>query len=469
MRTVKNITWCAALIGLFIAQTSAEELATATVMATPNAVAADAVVEDWPYFLGPQHNGVSTETKINLTWGTEGPKLLWTLERGSGYASPSIAQGKLIYQHRLADNNRVECLHPETGARLWHRDFPVMYEDRYGYNDGPRSTAIIDNDQVLVYNQNGVLRALNVADGTDRWTRDVNGDYEVPPNFFGVGTTPLVVDNLIILNVGGPQGPEVVGLDRTTGKTVWTAGDQWGASYATPVPGIIHGKKRVFVFAGGESRPATGGLLCVDPTTGAVDFRFPWRSKSYESVNASCPVIIDNQVFVTSSYQTGAALLSLDENIQPTTSWTNEAFGVHFATPIHQDGYIYSFAGRNHPDVEMSCIELATGKIMWSEQPQWKDSLMQNGKIPREMTMSPFRGQFLQVENKFICLGEEGHLLCYDLSKTGFKELSRAWVIKASESWTPPVLSHGLLYLCQNKKGYDGSAARLLCFDLRGK
>jgi hypothetical protein len=225
----------------------------------------------------------------------------------------------------------------------------------------------------------------------------------------------------------------------------------------------------VFVFAGGESRPATGGLLCLDPLTGTVDFHFPWRSKSYESVNAACPVIIGNQVLVTSSYQTGAALLNLGADGQATTAWTSKEFGVHFATPIHRDGYVYSFAGRNHPDVEMTCIELASGKIMWSEQPQWKEMMEQKAGPAREVTMSPFRGQFLLVEGRFVCLGEEGHLLCYELTPTGYKELHRAWVFKASESWTPPVISHGLLYLCQNKRGQDGSPARLLCYDVRGK
>jgi outer membrane protein assembly factor BamB len=441
---------------------------TATVFAAATPLAGDAVVEDWPYFLGPRYDGVSKETKLNLAWGAEGPKLLWSLPRGSGYASPAIAQGKLVYQHRLGDANIIECLDPLTGARLWQRSLPVAYKDRYGYNDGPRSSPVIDADQVLVYSQIGVLRALTLATGEERWSRDLSSDYAVLPNFFGVGTTPLVFDDKIIINVGGPQGPEVVALDRSTGKTVWTAGDQWGASYATAVPGTVQQKKRVFIFAGGESRPATGGLLSLDPATGALDFRFPWRSTSYESVNASCPVVIGNQVLVTASYQTGAALLTIGPDMQPTTAWTSDAFAVHFATPIYADGYLYSFAGRNHPDVEMACVELATGKTMWSEQPQWKDTLTQNGSS-REVTMSVFRGQFVLAEGKFICLGEEGHLVCYDLSPTGYKELHRAWVIKASETWTPPVLSHGLLYLCQNKRGHDGSPARLLCYDLRGQ
>ena len=129
---------------------------------------------------------------------------------------------------------------------------------------------------------------------------------------------------------------------------------------------------------------------------------------------------------------------------------------------------MYGFPGRNHPDVEMGCIELKTGMMKWQEQPRWQEVLTTKGR-ERQMVMSTFRGQFLRAEKRIICLGEEGHLLCYDLSPTGSKELSRAWMFQASESWTPPVLWHGLLYLCQNQRGNDGTPARLLCYDLRGK
>jgi len=456
------------LIPLLFVALPAVELPSATVVAAPSPLAEGAVVEDWGVFLGPTHDGVSRETKLNLTWDAKGPKLLWSLPRGSGYASPAIVGGKLVYQHRIADEDVVECLDATTGARLWFRTFPTQYTDRYGYNNGPRSSPVIDGDQLYSYNSLGILRCLALADGAQRWQRDLTTDYQVQQNFFGVGTTPLVEGGRVIINVGSPMGACVVALDRVGGATVWTTQDEWGASYASPVPATLQGKRRVLVFAGGESRPATGGLLCIDPATGVADFRFPWRSKSYESVNASCPLVIGNQVLVTSSYQTGAALLTIGADMQPTTAWTSLDFGCHFMTPFHVDGHLYGFAGRNHPDVEMACIELATGTITWHEQPRWQEVMSLKGR-ERQMQMSPFRGQFLRAEGKFVCLGEEGHLLCYDLSPTGFKELSRAWMFQASESWTPPVLWHGLLYLCQNQKAADGTPSRLLCYDLRGK
>ena len=103
------------------------------------------------------------------------------------------------------------------------------------------------------------------ADGelTER-KRDIRAEYKVPQDFFGTASTPLVEGRLLIVNAGAPGGPCVVALEKATGKEVWRAGKEWGPSYASPVPAVVHGQRRVFVFAGGESDPPTGGLMCID-------------------------------------------------------------------------------------------------------------------------------------------------------------------------------------------------------------
>ena len=248
---------------------------------------------------------------------------------------------------------------------------------------------------------------------------------------------------------------------------LWGAGELWGASYASPVPAVVHGKRRLLVFAGGESQPPTGGLLSIDPVTGAIDFQFPWRSRSYESVNASCPVAIGNQVFVSASYKTGGALLDLLPDGSHKVAWTTPEFGLHFNTPIHRDGYLYGFDGRNEPDAALACVELASGKTKWRVSPEWEETIQRNGSQQKQ-TLGTFRGSLLWADGGFFCLGELGHLLRLELTPQGYREIARAWLFAARESWTLPVLSHGLLYVCQNSRGLlNGEPTRLLCYDLR--
>lgn len=441
---------------------------TVKVHGKPKALAKDAVTHDWPSFLGPAHNGISTETRLVRQWPDTGPKLLWEMPKGTGYSSPAISGDRLVYFHRAGDQERVECLHPETGARIWEFAYPTKFEDRYGYNNGPRASPVIDGERVFTYGAEGKLHSLNLRTGKVEWKRDMAADYKVPQDFFGTATTPLVEEGLLIVNIGAPGGPTVVGLDKTTGKQVWGAGKQWGPSYASPVPATVHGKRRVFVLAGGESNPPTGGLLMLDPKTGDIGFTYPFRSRSYESVNAASPVVIGNQVFISASYRTGGALLNILPDGTHKVAWTSQEIGTHWNTPIHKDGYLYAFDGRNEPDASLVCVELKTGKVMWRTSPEWEETMVFRGE-PRTARMSTFRGTLLLVDGRFLCLGEMGHLLWLDLSPKGYKELARARLFTARETWSSPVLSRGLLYISQHSRDFASNVLpRLLCFDLRG-
>jgi len=308
---------------------------------------------------------------------------------------------------------------------------------------------------------------VDLATGAVVWKRDLRKEYRVRQDFFGTASTPLVEGPLLIVNVGAPGGPCVVGLDKATGSEVWRAGKDWGPSYASPIPAIVHGKRRVFVFAGGESNPPTGGLMSIDPSNGQVDFVFPWRSRSYESVNASCPVVFDNKVFVSASYRTGGALVEIRPDFTHRQVWTTQEFGLHFNTPVYRNGYLYGFDGRNEPDASLACVDASNGKVVWRETPEWTESIEAGG--PRQtQVVGTYRGSLLAVDGQFLCLGELGHLLWLDLTPKGYKELSRARLFYARESWGLPVLSRGLLYVAQNTRDIlTGARPRLLCYDLR--
>ncbi|MFQ5412970.1 MAG: PQQ-binding-like beta-propeller repeat protein, partial [Phycisphaerae bacterium] len=313
--------------------------------AAPKPLPPGAVTHDWAAFLGPTHNAVSSETHLLRDWPDTGPTLLWEMHAGTGYASPAVVGDRLVYFHRIGDVETIECLHPETGEYYWSYSYPATYKDRYGFNNGPRSSPVIAHDLVFTHGAAGVMHAVDLRTGNVVWRRDLSAEFNVPQNYFGVGSTPLVHGRLVIINVGGRRGdddnaqpyPCVVALDTRTGKTVWAGGDQWGASYASPVPATIHGEDRIIVLAGGDSRPPTGGLLSLDPGTGHIDWRFPFRSRKYESVNAATPVVVGHQVFVSSAYRTGGSLIDIRPDGTHAIAWNTNALRCHFGTPVHHD------------------------------------------------------------------------------------------------------------------------------------
>ena len=435
--------------------------AQARVVAKPKPLPAGATTHDWTTFLGPTHNAVSTETKLSRTLP---PPLIWEFPKGTSYSSPAIAGDRLIYIYRIGDEEIVECLDALTGASRWQFKYGTVFEDRYGYNNGPRSSPVIDGARVYTMGAEGKLHCLDLASGK------VTLEARSPRRLQGAGRTSSARRPRRSSKAGcssSTSAPRAVRassrLDTATGKEVWRAGTEWGPSYASPVPAVVHGQRRVFVFAGGESDPPTGGLMSINPATGKVDFSFPWRSRSFESVNASCPVVFDNKVFVSASYRTGGALLQINPDFSHKVLWTTQEFALHWNTPIYRDGYLYGFDGRNEPDASLACVDVATGKVVWRETPEWNETV--GG---RQATVGTYRGSLLAVDGSYLCLGELGHLMWVDLTPKGYREISRAWLFQARESWTLPVLSRGLLYVVQNTREITrANGPRLLCYDLR--
>ena len=434
--------------------------------AFPKPLPDGAVTEDWMDFLGPSHNAISRETRLLSKFDESGPNIVWEVEKGEGYAAPAVIGERVILFHRLEDTEVIECLHAESGQRFWKQSYPSQYRDRYGFGNGPRCQPISDGEFVYTLGVEAIFSCWELATGQLLWQRDLKADFSLTLDFFGVGATPLLEGDLIIVNTGASNGPCVAAFNKRTGAMIWGAGDQWGPSYASPIPADTVAGRRVFVFAGGESRPATGGLLVIDPTDGSIDCRFPWRGGRYESVNASSPVIVDNRVYISECYGAGGAMLEISPDGSCSEMWNNEILNTHFMTAIHKDGYLYGIDGHGPRNAPIVCIELETGKEMWRTEPEWITPVSSQGQS-QEYNLAPALASFLLVDGRCLVLGQYGHLAWIDLNPDGYKELDRTHLFLARQTWALPTLSRGLLYVVQNDPGIDDSDTRLICYDLR--
>lgn len=438
-----------------------------TFHAPPKPLPAGAVTADWPHFLGPRHDATTPETKLLDRWPAGGPKKVWELAIGESYACPALSAGRLVYFHRIAGKETLDCIDPETGRRFWRFDYPVEYHDRYGFNPGPRSSALIDGDRVYAVGVTAVLHCLELKTGRVLWRRNLSEDFQIPQYFFGYGPTPLVWKDRLIVNVGGKArddgtGTCVAAFDKLTGKTLWEVLDNWGAGYASPIVATLRGREVALVIAAGESRPSVGGLLTLDPQTGKVLDRFPWRAKAYESVIAGTPLVVDDRrVYISETYEKGGTLLEFDEQLKSKQLWTQRGFGLHWMMPLLLDGHLYGFAGRNPPDTEFKCLDLATGKIVWSDDTRF---------TAEGRTQSFFRASLLRAGDRIFCLGEDGLFAEYSLTPRGAVTKQRVRLFHATSTWTLPALHRGLLYVVHHERDtLSGAPPRLICYDFRGE
>lgn len=434
----------------------------------PRPLADQAITSDWTQFLGPANDGTSPETPLLHDWPENGPALVWELESGSGYSPPAVQGERLIYFHRIDAEEVLECRLAETGKLLWERRHPTSYRDRFNYGDGPRCAPLVDDGRVYALGAEGKLDCVELETGQGVWQHDLVEEFELQPEVFGVGDTPLVEDDLLVLKLGAHPQRSVAAFDKRTGKLVWGVGETWTPGYASPIAATIHDRRHLLVFAGGGESPSpVGGLLALDPTNGERIFRFPFRSRRAMSINASTPVVVGNRVFLSGSYELGGVLIEVQSDGTYRELWRTDKLGTHWMTAVHKDGYLYGFDGRREAEAELVCIEVETGRQMWRETITWTEQIAQPGGT-EELELSPYRGSLLAVDGAFLCLGEWGHLLWLDLSPDGCRVQNRTWLFHARQTWGLPVVSRGLLYVKQNEVSFDQRPPRLLCYDLRG-
>src|ERR1043166_2222593 len=323
---------------------------------TPAAIRAD----DWPQFLGPHRNGVSGEKSLAAQWPKDGPPAIWQRDVGEGYSGPVVAGERLILFHRVGDQELTECFDAVTGKPQWKFGYETSYVDQLGKGNGPRSTPVIAGDRVITLGADGVLQCLDLQKGTQHWTRALHTSYKVPGSYFGVGTSPIVVDGLVLVNVGGKDAG-IVAFNLDDGKEVWKATSD-GASYSSPAVTTV-GKQRVAVFF------TRFGVAIVDVKTGAVRHREKWRARIDASVNAATPLVIEDRLFFSTCYDTGALLLALKADGSAVEEWQGEnVMDNHYNTAIHHDGFLYGFHGRQEAGPDFRCVDLKTKKVAWEKK-----------------------------------------------------------------------------------------------------
>lgn len=405
---------------------------------------------DWPRMLGAGYDSRSSETGILKKWPKSGLRIVWTADTGMGYGNGVAADGRWFQFDRFGNVERLSCIHAETGKLLWKWDSPVDYRDDYGYNNGPRCSPVVDGDRVFVYGVAGMLACLSVNDGAPQWKLETNQKYKVPQNFFGVGASPLVYKDKLIVMIGGaqgakPNGTAMVAFDKTTGKELYRVGD-YLASYSAPVVHAIDGRDVCLSLV-------REGLLAFDPNDGSKERFFAWRAESNESVNAASPIVWQNRILISEAYQIGSALLSLKENkLEPiwidSLSIKERAIRSHWSTPLLDGNLIFASSGRNQPDTDLRCLLLNEANL---ETPSWRPEVRWTKRNHDRMTG-------LIVDNHLLLLGEEGSLQLQELNKDKLTIVAQMELgetkdprdgkpLIRSPSWAPPVLAHGLLYL----------------------
>ena len=226
---------------------------------------APALAENWPCWRGPRMDGSSQETGIPTQWdGQTGRNIVWkTAIPGIGHASPIVWEKRIfmVSCHVEKQDRVVLCLDRDSGRIVWEQT--VLHsplEPKHKLNSYASSTPATDGE--LVYcaflDRDEILVAAYDFAGRQRWAARP-GPFASKHGFC---SSPVLFENLVIINGDHDGDSYLAALDRTTGKTVWkTARENRTRSYCTPIIRQIDGRTQMIL----------SGNLCVasyDPRSG---------------------------------------------------------------------------------------------------------------------------------------------------------------------------------------------------------
>jgi outer membrane protein assembly factor BamB len=373
---------------------------------------------DWPQILGPQRNGQAAGEKLAASWPASGPKTLWEVSCGSGFAGVAVAEGTVVLFHREGDQELLSAFAADTGKPLWKQGFPTRFQASIVDDDGPRCVPTIANGRVLAFGAEGGLHCVELKTGKPVWSRATTKEYQVPSGYFGAGSSPLVEGDRVIVNVGGPKGAGVVAFAVATGKTVWQTTDEQ-ASYAAPVAAELDRQRRLLVIT-------RYNFLGLDPATGKEAFRTPFGARG-PTVNGASPVVVGDHALLTASYGIGARWVKLGAN-SAQVEWEDEVLSSQYATPIVQDGLVYAVDGRQDGGpVSLKCFHSETRKVQWTKE-----------GIPY--------GTLVSADGKLLLQHTDGTARLVALKGDAYQELAKATIHRGTTR-ALPALSNGRWYV----------------------
>ncbi|MEM8932185.1 MAG: PQQ-binding-like beta-propeller repeat protein [Acidobacteriota bacterium] len=403
------------------APTAEERLLAAddTQSARPVATAADTFTTPaWPGFRGADRDGVVATAPIATDWQATPPIELWRRPIGPGWGSFAVAGDLLFTQEQRGDEEAVSAYHRATGEPVWRHREPVRFWEAMA-GPGPRATPTFADGRLYALGATGLLNALDAADGSPIWRRDVATDLAAPLPDWGFSASPLVVDGLVVIHVPGAAADrELAAYDALTGEPRWFA-PAAGQSYVSPHLGTIDGVRQILIAT-------SAGATSVAPADGAVLWRHEWSAEG----GARCvqPAITpDGDVIIGTGF--GVGIRRLDPTPQGdawslTERWTSTRMKAYFNDFVLHDGSLYGFDNRI-----LASLDLATGER------RWKGGRFGNGQMV-----------LLAEQGLLLVISDRGEIALVEASPDGFREVTRTPAIEG-KTWNHPVIVDGILYV----------------------
>ena len=308
---------------------------------------------EYPQYLGTNRDGVVTGVKLARDWTARPPRIVWRRRVGAGWSGFAVQRGLAITQEQRGDREMVVAYTLADGTPKWSHGDEARYESTVA-GEGPRATPTISRGRVFALGSTGVLNALDLETGRRLWSRRIGADNESAEPDWGRSSSPLAVDDVVVVSAGGTNGRSLVAYHRDTGEPVWRAGDD-RSSYSSPQLATLAGVRQILILN-------QSTIVSHDPATGRVLWQHAWP-RMQPSV-AQPALLTGNRALFSAGYGIGSRMLQVAADdrgdLQATLLWESTRMKAKFTNLVVHDGFVYGL-----DDGVLACLDPATGERRW--------------------------------------------------------------------------------------------------------
>lgn len=350
---------------------------------------------NWPSFRGKNASGIAEDQNLPDKWdGKTGENILWrTPIPGLGHSSP-IVWGQHIFvtsaissdphatfkpglygdgdasQDRSPQKWSLFALDKKNGKILWER---VAYEGvprekRHMKSTYASSTPVTDGRIVVAWFGSQGVYAYDL-NGRLLWKVDLGrlnlGAYDIPTYEWGTASSPIIWNNLVILQCDTQDDSSLIALDVETGKQVWKTEREELPSWGTPTVAMTSSGPELVTNAPNFIRG-------YDPRTG----RELWRLGHSSKITAPTPIYSADQFLIASGRQPerpifavkagarGDLTLPDGKTSSDSVIWSRTGRGSYMPTPLQYQGLLYVLNNNGLFD----CYEWKTGEEIYRQR-----------------------------------------------------------------------------------------------------
>jgi outer membrane protein assembly factor BamB len=373
---------------------------------------------DFPQFLGRDRLGVVRGVRLETDWNARPPREVWRTKVGAGWGGFAVVGPLAVTQEQRGDDELIVARDRDTGKIVWSHANKVRFSEKMG-GDGPRATPTVTDGRVYALGATGVLDCLDAASGKLRWTQDTLKRADTENLEWGKSSSPLVVDDLVVVTLGksaeGERQLSLAAYDKETGEPKWRAGSD-KASYCSPALLSLGGERQLVIV----NAQSVSGHRVAD---GTELWHYDWPTELY---HASQPLPVgDDRLLLTTGYGATTVLLAVKRDggrWEAEEVWSNRNLKALFNTPVARDGMVYGL-----DDGVLVCLDPQTGERRWKK-----------GRYGH--------GQVLLVGETLLVQAEEGSVVLVEATPEGHRELARLPAL-SGKTWNNPALSGARLFL----------------------